>query len=340
MNSVTIRDVAREAGVSLGTASRVINGAPNVGPAIILRVQAAISKLGFVPNRTARAMRGVSREVGIIVRDITIPVLAGLVKSAQDVFDELGYVMLVSSAENQREREFHLLDQFSRRRVDGLIMTTASESDVQLAAARQRANFPVLLLDRDTEGISDCVLIDHASGTHQAVSYLLSLGHRRILLVTGDTSVYPARARIAGYRNAYADAGIPCDPKWIRAGNFEAQSALVETGTLLDGRERPTAVIAGGIDMLAGVLKAVRSRGLRVPEDLSVIGNCDSDLAVLATPPITVVKWDYAEIGRVSAKLILDRIGGRMVAQPRRVVFPTELVMRGSCRSIRDNGNF
>ncbi|WP_196812897.1 LacI family DNA-binding transcriptional regulator [Cupriavidus sp. WS] len=332
MKSVTIRDVAREAGVSVGTASRVINEASNVEPENRVRVRAAIEKLGFVPNRAAQSMRnGSNREIGIIVRDITIPVLAGFVKAAQSVFDQAGYVLLISSAENEKSRELELLSLLRRRRVDGLIMTTASQVDAQLASAREHLGFPVVLFDRDIANAADCVLIDHAEGMRQAVSHLLSLGHRRILLVTGDLETYPAQSRIQGYRQAHQAAGIPVDEALIHAGSFEASSAFVETASMLGMTNRPSAVIAGGIGMLPGVMKAVRAHSLRIPEDISVIGNGDSDLAVLASPAITVIKWDYSELGRTSARMILDRIASRAVPAQRRILFPTELVIRGSC---------
>jgi LacI family transcriptional regulator len=333
MTSVTIRDVARMAGVSVGTASRVINNASTVGPDNVLRVREAISKLGFVPDRNAQAMRGNSYEIGIIVRDITIPVLAGFVKAAQTVFDAHGYAMLINSVENNRGRELQMLDQFCRRRIDGLIMTTASEDDAQLVRAREKATFPILLSDRDLTENCDCTLIDHEFGTYQAVSYLIGLGHRRILLITGSTDVYPGRSRVRGYHRAFKDAGLSVDPHWVRFSTFESSTAFFETSSSLDEAVRPTAVLAGGIDMLTGVLKAIRGRGLRIPEDISVIGNSDSDLALLSTPPITVVKWDYEDVGRASAQLILDRIMGK-VEERRRIVFPTELVIRGSCSAI------
>jgi LacI family transcriptional regulator len=331
---VTIKDVAKEAGVSLGTASRVINNVASVDAKNRARVHAAIEKLGFIPNRSAQSMRkGLSGEIGILVRDFTIPVLGGFVRAVQTVLDEAGYILLISSTENRKNRELDLLGQLSRRRVDGLIMTSASETDDDLVASRERLGFPILFFDRDVHGSSDCVLIDHTEGTRQAVSYLLSLGHRRILLVTGNTETYPAYARIRGYVLAHEAAGITVDPTLIRGGSFESHSALVESSSILDTATstRPTAIIAGGIDMLPGVLKAVRARGLRIPEDISVIGNSDSDLAMLATPPVTVVKWDYREVGHTSAHLILDRIYKRAPERQRRIVIPTELVIRGSC---------
>ncbi|MDP3138534.1 MAG: substrate-binding domain-containing protein, partial [Burkholderiaceae bacterium] len=220
-----------------------------------------------------------------------------------------------------------------RRRIDGLIMTTAAEADPDLTEARRRLDFPVVLFDRDVNGTADCVLVDHAEGIRQATQYLLSLGHRRILLLTGGINTYPARARIEGYKAAHAAVGADIDPALIRTTGFDAITGFRESAAAFEGAQRPTAVIAGGLDMLAGVLKAARARKLRIPQDVSVIGGADSDLAMLATPAVSVVRSDYSELGNACAHLILERIGaaGATTTAPRRIIFPPELVIRDSC---------
>ncbi|QIL83808.1 LacI family transcriptional regulator [Diaphorobacter sp. HDW4A] len=327
-----MRDVARIAGVSVGTASRVINDAANVEKSNKDRVLKAIEELGYVPNRAAQGVRGKrTREVGIIIRDITIPVLAGFVKAAQTVFEEAGAVLLISSAGTRRERELELLEQFRKRTVDGLVMTTYDENDAELAAARHRLKLPVVFFDRDIDGPEDCVVVDHFEGTRQATSYLLGLGHRRILHITGRMTTHPARARHEGYVRAFADAGVPVDPNYIHCSGFDATTAFRETSARIGQSDRPTAIIAGGIDMLPGVLKAVRARRLRIPEDISIVANGDSDLAVLATPSVSVIRWDYEEMGRTCAHMILEHLDGEPSRKQRKIGFSTEFVVRDSC---------
>ncbi len=329
---VTIREVAQRAGVSVGTASRVMNGHANVAAAIRERVQQAVSALGYMPSFMAQSMRrGGTRMIGIIVRDITIPVLAGFVRAAQDVLQAADYTLLISCSEDIRSRELALMAQLARRQVDGLIMTTCDEADPELLAARKAMNLPVVLLDREAPAPSDSIMMAHAVGMSRAVRSLAAVGHRRIGLVTGDTSVYPARDRVRGYREGCESSGLVLDPALIRSRSFSEDQSFVEFSTLLGLRDPPTALIAGGISMLPAALRAVRSRGLSIPGDLSLIGSADSELAMLSTPPISVIRWSYAELGRVGAQLLLDRIGGIDAEAGRRIVFPTELIMRESC---------
>jgi LacI family transcriptional regulator len=331
-NRPTIRDVARAAGVSLGTASRALNGHKSVSQAMRARVEQAIVDLGYRPDAVAQSMRrGATRTVGIVIRDITVPVLAGFVKSVQDVLHEAGYALVIAGSEDRHEREVDLLNVLSHRRVDGLIMTTAAERDPMLLAAREAVRMPVVLLDRELPPSFDAVLVAHREGMRQAVSYLLDLGHRRIALLTGSEMVRPAAERVLGYQDAFRDRGLALDPELIRARNFTADFAYVESAALFSQRRPPTAIIAGGIAMLPGILRAARAHGLRIPDDVSVIGASDSDLAELATPPVTVVRWSYAELGKAAAQLILDRLQRDPDRPPRRIKFPSELMIRASC---------
>jgi LacI family transcriptional regulator len=335
----TIKDVARRAGVSLGTASRVLNGHKSVSDAMRTRVEQAMRDLGYRPDAVAQSMRrGVTRTIGILIRDITVPVLAGFVKSAQDILHDAGYTLFLAGSEDRRERELEILNAYSRRRIDGLIMTTASEHDPVLLKAREALRIPVVLLDRDTPVTFDAVQIAHREGTRQAVNQLLDLGHRRIALLSGPETVRPASDRLLGYQDAFKARGLDFDPDLVRTQSFTADFGYVETATLLNQPQSPTAIVVGGIAMLAGALRAIRAHSLRIPEDISVIGSSDSDLAELATPAITVVRWNFAEIGKAAAQLVLDRIERDPDRPPRRVKFPTEFVQRASCGPPRTHG--
>jgi LacI family transcriptional regulator len=328
----TIKDVARKAGVSLGTASRVLNGHKSVSPEMRARVEQAILALGYRPDAVAQSMRrGATRTNCIIIHDITIPVLASFVKSAQDVLQDAGYTLIIAGSEDRRERELEVLNVFSRRRIDGLIMTTASERDPVLLKAREALRIPVVLLDRETPAHFDAVLIGHRDGTRRAVEHLLDLGHRRIALLSGTETVRPSAERVLGYQDAFKARGLELDPELIRTQSFTADFGYVETSALLGLKRPPTAILAGGIAMMPGTLRAIRAHGLKVPDDISLIAGSDSDLAELATPPITAVRWSYAEIGKAAAQLVLDRLERDPDRPPRRIRFSTELVIRESC---------
>lgn len=329
---VTIREVANEAGVSVGTASRVINGASNVAENVRRRVEAAIKKLGYKPDPAAQSMRrGATRTVGIMVRDITVPTLASFVREVQDTLYKAGYTLLIACSEDQPQREAEVLRSFVERRVDGVIMTTVSERDPTLLAARGSLEFPIVLLDRELPTAYDSVLLDHYEGTRRAVEFLGSLGHRRVALLTGSLDVYPARERVRAFSDAIARGIIAAAPELICASSFDSSAAFVTASNLFELQEPPTAVVIGGIDMLAGVLRSIRLRNLRIPHDVSIVGAADSDLANLYSPPISVIRWSYAELGRTCARLLLERIESTAKLPQRRIIYPTEFLMRESC---------
>lgn len=332
----TLKNVAQEAGVSIGTVSRVINRHQNVAADIRMRVDAAIAKLGYQPNVVAQSMRGgASRMVGVIVRDISMPMFAAFVDAAQETLMAADYTLLLACSKDQKEREADLLGLFARRGVDGVIMTTCDEGDAELNAARRDVSAPVLMLDRKIAASDeDAIQLSHREGMRNAVKYLTELGHKRIGLITGGSSVYPARERIAGYKDALKKARITFDKRLVRARDFNSEYAFIETSSLLGEKNPPSAIIAGGVDALAGVLRATQSRGLRIPNDLSVIVAGDSELAQLMTPPATTIRWSYHDLGRVGAQLLLDRMGapdGAVKLESRQIILPTEFVIRASC---------
>ncbi len=330
--TATIRDVATAAGVSLGTASRVINGHASVTPEVRHRVEAAIAALGYVPNPLAQGMRrGATRTAGVMVRDITVPALAGFVRAAQDLLQHSGFTLLITCSEDRREQELELLRRLAGRRIDGLIMTTCSEEDPGLLAARESFPVPVVLLDRETPAAFDSTLVAHREGARRAIEHLLALGHRRIALITGPPTVRPGRERVAAYEEAFAARGLVPDRSLIRAEGFDGEAAFREASALLGAAAPPSAILCGGNAVLAAALRAIQARGLRIPQDISVIGSNDSELAMLATVPITVVRWDYAALGRNCAHMLLQRMQGEATGPGRRIILPAEFVLRASC---------
>jgi LacI family transcriptional regulator len=329
--TITIREVASAAGVSIGTASRVLNNKDTVRPDIRARVQQAIEELGYRPNAVAQSMRRRSTHmVGCIIREINIPVLADFVRAAHDVLDEAGYSLLLSNSEGRQERERELLSRLNSQRAEGILFGPYTPIDAKFEQFLHGLDMPVVLVDRDQPEWADCVMADHASALREATARLLRLGHRNILLLTGESAIYPARERVRGYRGAYAAKGIELDPSLIRATSFFGTEGFRHTSSALATAQPPTAIIAGGIDLLAGVLRAIRVRGLRIPEDISVVGVGDSELAELYSPSISVARWDQGEIGRSAARLLLSRIAGRRDSPPERVLIPTEFIQRDS----------
>jgi len=329
----TIKDVASAAGVSVGTASRVVNGIATVNSDLRARVLKAVADLGYKPNAIAQSMRlKTTQTVAIVIRDISVPGLSALVKSAQAVLGEAGYTVVLAVTGDQPAREIAVLNALAGRQVDGLILTTASDSDPALLTAREGLGVPVVLLDRAQSGNADTVEINYRDGTRQAVEYLIRLGHRRIALITGSSETRPGRERSLGYQDAFAAAGLQHDPGLIRCRSFGSEYAFSEATALLNQHERPTAIIAGAVGTLPSVLRAAATCNVSVPEELSVIGCINTELSELLTPPVTVVDVDYAALGKAAAGLLLDRIDQALPdPTPRKLSFGTTLIIRGSC---------
>lgn len=328
---LTIVDVAHAAGVSVGTVSRVLNGNARVRAALRDKVQTAIKELGYAPNAVAQSMRIRSTHtIGCVIREINLSALAAFVRAAHDVLDEAGFSLLLSNSEGRRERERELLARLSGRRADGIMIGPYSPVTEEFDAFLHRLNVPIVLIDRDLPSWADSVMTDHAKGVRDATEHLINLGHRRIVLITGSIELYPARERIRGYKEAFRSSNLEPDASLIEASSFLPDKGFRYTSSVLASAHPPTAIIAGGIGMLSGVLQAIRARGLRIPDDISVVGAGDSELSELHSPPISIQRWDQAEIGRVAASLLLDRIRGNADAEPRHVLLPNEFVARES----------
>ncbi|AXF07784.1 LacI family transcriptional regulator [Paraburkholderia sp. GV068] len=331
----SIRDVALLADVSLGTVSRVINAHPNVREDTRKRVKAAIVELGYVPDMVAQSMRNHrSMTFACVMRDFTVPVLSMFVDSMQKEIEGFGFSLMVASSYHDIKRELELLLGFQQRRIDGLVIATSSEEDPALLTMLREVQFPVVLLDREMPAELDSVTVNHAAGVRQAVHHLADLGHRRIALISGEPGVHPTQSRLKGFGDAFNERGLTLEPELIRHATFARDAGYTETRHLLELAEPPTAIVAGGTSLLPGVMQATRECGLVVPQDLSVIAGADSDVALLATPAFTVVRWSHDQLGKAAGRFLMERLDNPKLPR-RRLTVDAELVMRGSCAAPR-----
>jgi LacI family transcriptional regulator len=334
----TLKDVARASGVSVGTVSNVINNHPRVTYAIKKRVDDVIYKLGFKPDSIAQSMRsGQTKTLACVVRDLTVPILSTFVDSMQNTVDAHGFSLFVASSYHDLSREISLLTKFSRRRVDGIVIATSSETDPKLITQLRESTTPIVLLDRKLPEQLDSVLVDHRGGVRQAMDYLISLGHTRIGFISGQDAVSPVQERLRGYYDALDAKAMPRDARLVRTGSFGIDYAYSEAVQFFELSDPPTAIVAGGTTLLAGVLRAAREVGRRIPEDVSIIGGQDSELAQLHSPAITVIRWDHAQLGVAAARFLINRLKSAAIGI-QRIISPSELVVRGSCAIQRDAG--
>ncbi|MEZ4865663.1 MAG: LacI family DNA-binding transcriptional regulator [Caldilineaceae bacterium] len=327
---VTIRDVARQAGVSISSVSRALSRHPHVSEALRLRVEAAARSLGYEPDFLAHSLRrGDTRSVGFLVGAISNPIMADIFTSASNYLAQHGYAMILACSQNQPAADEDYISFFARRQVSGLILSTAVLGPDKATPLVADLRVPTVMLDRQRPANAhvSAVQSDHSAGAQAAVEHLLRQGHRRIALIGGPESFHPAQARLAGYYAALHAAGIAVDPTLVRSVGMTATAGYEETRSLFALAHPPTALVAGGNLILTGVLQALHELGVRIGQELALIGCDDTDLSRLHTPSITVVARDLGLIGETAARLLLTAMhqkGGETV------LLPTQLLIRQS----------
>lgn len=332
--SITVKDVAAAANVSRATAARALNGYGYVGDAAAQRVQEAANRLGYRGNRVAQALRqGGLPIVGFVPGDIQNPFFARIAHDAEFELRRSRHNLLIVSSNEDIGQERELLDNLRALNVRGVIVAPASDEDSQHLIRLVREGVPLVLIDRMPEGMPcDSITVDNERCAREAVEFLVGNGHRRIALIHDESRIITARKRLEGYIDALKSHGIDVDDRFIAVSNSTVKDAIEATTRLFSQPERPTALFTVDSLMTTGALLALRSMGLSVPHDVSLIGFDDFDLATFTDPPITVVAQPVAQIGPLAVDMLLNRIQGNR-EPPRHVRLPTELIIRGSVAS-------
>ncbi|HEY8348012.1 MAG TPA: LacI family DNA-binding transcriptional regulator [Symbiobacteriaceae bacterium] len=324
----TIRDVARLAGVAPSTASMALNDHPRISTETKMKVLAAARELNYQPNAMARGLKSRRTEsVGLILTDIAGPFYSELIKGVEDVAIERGYQLVISSAHSGREESARRL--LAERRTDGLIVLAPNLKDADLAAVAS-PEFPLVLLDRHlcAPGIS-CIRVDNVAAASEAVSHLINLGYRSILYVSGPQLSTDNQERLLGFRQALERAGLPFSPDLVVPGDFTEEGGRRAARWILDRPTLPDAVFAANDEMAIGVMEVFLDRGIRIPEDVALVGFDDIRLAAYVRPALTTVRQFKYELGQRAATLLFAMLDGTSEARAERI--STELVIRESC---------
>jgi LacI family transcriptional regulator len=328
---VTLKDVAAAAKVSRATAARALNSYGYVGGETAQRVIEAADRLGCRANRVAQASRSDRLPIiGFVPGDIQNPFFARIAHDLEVELRRHKHNLVIASSEEDLDQERELIESLRALSIRGLILAPTSATDNRHVKQIVRDGMPLVLIDRVAAGIAcDSVLVDNESGARQAVDYLVGNGHRRIALLRDESRIFTAQERLAGYRHSLAAHGITLDEGLVAVSPSTVEHAIGATIRLFSRRDRPTAIFTVDSLMTQGALLGLRSMGLSIPQDVSLVGFDDFDLATFTDPQITVVAQPIPEMGPLAASLILERLEGRK-GPPRQIRFPTRLVVRGS----------
>jgi LacI family transcriptional regulator/LacI family repressor for deo operon, udp, cdd, tsx, nupC, and nupG len=334
-HSISIQDIAREAGVSHTTVSRALHDSPLISQEVREHIKKLADDMGYIPNAVAQSLRGQrTNTVGLVVTTISDPFVGRVVHGIEEVAQQYNLSIILSVSNNDPDREMAVMENFHRRRVDGIIVAAA-----QLTAQHEkrlvRINVPTVLINHQAEAQLEylhSVSIDDYQGAYKVVDYLLQLGHRSIGFLGAGNRPRSNRVRMEGYRDALATVGIVPEESWIRIAppehRYHSEDVLDGQALLLDLIQTGvTAVFCYNDSIAAGAVLACHSLGIAVPEQLSIVGFDDNELAQYVDPPLTTVHQPMVRLGRTAMEMLLDLMAERSVQDH---VLSLDLVLRGS----------
>jgi DNA-binding LacI/PurR family transcriptional regulator len=309
MAAPTAKDVARKAGVSIATVSRVVNKQETVAPHMRARVLQAIEALGYQPSRTAQRLRAKRGHViGLIISDVQNPYFTAVARGIEDVAYQHGYSLILCNSDEDSEKERLYLDVMRAEAVAGVILATTVEDNPGVRQLTDNG-IPVVAIDRQlTDPGIDSVMVDSVQGTVEALSYLIELGHQRIGFICGPLTITTMRERRDGYVLAHRRHGLPVLPQLMQFDSPKQAGGYACALELLRQQPMMTAIFASNNLMAMGALKAVQERGLRIPEDISVVCFSDMPWGALLQPPLTVISQPDYELGQKAAELMVERL--------------------------------
>lgn len=329
----TIGDVAKHAGVSTTTVSRVLNETVSVNREMTERVRASVRALNYRPSRAARTLRARrARTVGLLISDIQNPFFTAVVRGVEDVVQQNGYSLVLCNSDEDPRKERQYLEVLCAEQVSGAIIVPTSEHQPGLRLFREQ-RIPVVTVDRRVKDRdTDAVLVDNVRGASDAVTHLIENGYRRVGLITGPMTTTTGSERHEGYRRALANSGIEYDATLVRCGSFREESGRLLAEDLLDLPHPVDALFVANNAMSFGVFRAIDSRGLRVPDDIGMVGFDDMPWASLRAVSLTTVAQPVYELGNTAASRLFQRLLHPDAFSRQEIVLTPWLCVRGSSR--------
>jgi LacI family transcriptional regulator len=333
VRKTTLADIAAEAGVSLPTVSKVVNGRPDVSPATRARVELLLDRHQY-PRSGPRLSRK-SGLIDLVFNGLDSPWAVEILRGVEEWGAQQGTAVAVSSVRHGDTRPASWTSTIASHHSDGVILVITKVTEAQVGQLRG-AGIPLVVIDPANTPPADIPSVGATNwaGGLAATEHLLALGHRRIAAITGPADYLCSLARLDGYRSGLDRAGVAFEPALVRYGDFHHEGGFSRAGELLDLQDRPTAIFAGSDQQAFGVYEAARQRGLRIPEDLSVVGFDELPVARWASPPMTTVRQPLAEMGSAAAQMLGELIDG-LPLRSSRMELTTELIVRESTAAPR-----
>lgn len=339
-----VREIARLAGVSVATVSRVANGGEGVRPQTCRRVEEAMAALGVGPGDLVRRKASSGRLVGLLLPDLTNSFFAEMAAGADEVAREKGWDLVICHTREDDQTEIHYLHLLRKAGVCGLIATPTSDDDDSLnneyMGLLGELKIPIVLVDRDEKSHRfHGIFVDNRQGAAEATRALLNNGHRKIALIGGPENTIPGRSRAEGYRAAFEKRGLAVDESLVFRGDFSIAAGAAAAREILERRPDCTAIFSANNTMTLGCLSVLSQRGLRLGEDMALIGFDDIPPLEMAGLPLSTVGRPTREMGRRAMELLVEEMSGRCSPEPRRIILPPRLVLRGSERMGRQGSS-
>ncbi len=330
----TIRDVANYAGVSIATVSKYINGGNVLAENKVL-IEEAIEKLNYQVNIMARGLKtNKTMTIGILIPSLTNLFFTTIIASLESIIQTEGYSTIISNYQEDVDLEREKLEFLATRNVDGIIMVPSGQGNLDLITKLNK-DTPIILIDRNIEGAQlDAVLTDNINGSYTAVEKFIAKGHRRIGVICGPKEHYTAEERLVGYERVHRDYKLKIDPELIKFGDYQLEGGHRALTQLLDLEVPPTAIFVTNYEMTLGAVIALNEMGVSIPQDVSIIGYDNLELAKLVKPPLSMVIQPMEAIGKTAAQLLLQRLNGDRSGFPSLHRLESELMIKDSIKRI------
>jgi LacI family transcriptional regulator len=334
----TIKDVAREAGVSVATVSKVLNLPDYSKPETREKVMAAIKRLNYQPNHAARSMvRKKTGMIALIIPDVRNQFFTDVARGVEDVANQHNYRVMLCNTDEDPQKQQNYLQALQGRIVDGFIIAVASDEIRQLKQI-SRLELPFVFIDRECRNLrADAVIVDNRDGASKAVRHLLHNGRQRVGFISGKQDTQTGRERLQGYCDALEEKGIEPERQLMKDGKFTIEGGYQAAKALLEMAGRPDALFVANNAMTIGALKAIGEMGIRIPDEIALVSFDDADWAGFLTPALTVIRQPTYTMGSLAGEILFQRLNEAKPSELKEVVLKPELVIRKSCGSMQND---